>query len=527
MTNPVDYKPAARPLSAYVLPSFSQLLFICIFLRLSFGGRRLLDDGDTGWHIRTGEYILRTFSIPKADIFSFITPPPSWIAHEWLSEVIMASIHSLFGLTGIVIFFSLVFASIFYFTFRMMRARKGNILLDLLAVLLVTGSSAIHCLARPHIFSLGFFLAFYAILNAFHYKNVNRLYLLPPLMLLWVNMHGGFIIGFVLVGLYSLSNLVTSYGSPGIEKMTHVRKAKVLALAGTGCLIASLINPNGYHILAFPFTLISTKVFVNNIQEYLSPDFHNINVMAFKLLIYSAIAVFAVSRRKLDFLELILVLLFLHMSLTSVRHIPLFGIIVGPILAAHAAALLDQADGRLALFINKKAAGIEAIDAGNNGPVLPVVAITAVIVSGLLGGLQYNFDDRTKPVAAVDFLGRENIGGNMFNDMQFGDYTIYARPTYKVFIDGRLDMYGTGQFEDYLKVFTISPGWEETLQKYNINWVFIGANSPLSRMLSGKKVWRLIYTDKVADIFVRNSSANLSLIRRYARPEAAHLSEKL
>jgi hypothetical protein len=248
---------------------------------------------------------------------------------------------------------------------------------------------------------------------------------------------------------------------------------------------------------------------------------------AFRLLLYSTVALFTVSRKKLDFLEVILVLLFLHMSLTSVRYIPLFGIVVAPILAAHAASSLDQSDGRIALFINKKAAGIAAIDTFSKGFVLPVVVVIAIIVSGLLGGLHYHFDDKNKPVAAIDFLGRENIPGNMFNEIQFGDYTIYARQTYKVFIDGRLDMYGPEQFEDYLRVLTIRPGWEETLRKYDINWVFIGRHSPLSSVLLVKKEWRLIYTDRVANIFVRNSAANLALIRRYAQPETAHSSEKL
>jgi len=87
-------------------------------------------------------------------------------------------------------------------------------------------------------------------------------------------------------------------------------------------------------------------------------------------------------------------------------------------------------------------------------------------------------------------------------------------------------MYGPEHFEDYLRVATISPGWEETLQKYNINWVFISANSPLSMVLLEKKEWRRIYTDRVADIFVRNIAANLSLIRRNAPPEATPSSEK-
>ncbi len=90
----------------YFLPSLGGTLFLAIFLTLSFNsGLPLLADGDTGFHIRVGDFILDTLSVPKHDIFSFLTPPLPWIAHEWLSEVAMALLHRAFGLTGVVLFF--------------------------------------------------------------------------------------------------------------------------------------------------------------------------------------------------------------------------------------------------------------------------------------------------------------------------------------------------------------------------------------------------------------------------------------
>src|SRR6266540_1499081 len=122
---------------SFFLPSIADILFASLFLYMSFSGQGLLNDADTGYHIRTGEFILRTFSIPKHDMFSFITPPLPWTTHEWLSEAIMALLHKGMGLTGVVIFFAFLIALTFYLFFRTIRACTGNILLAALALLIV------------------------------------------------------------------------------------------------------------------------------------------------------------------------------------------------------------------------------------------------------------------------------------------------------------------------------------------------------------------------------------------------------
>ncbi len=174
------------------LPTIADILFISILMYLLFiGYQGLLADGDTGYHIRAGEVIIDTLSIPRHDIFSFHTPKIPWTAHEWLSEVVMASLHRLFGLSGVLVFFAFIISFIYYLLFRIIRTYGGNILISILVLLLVMASSNIHWLARPHIFSLLCMLIWYYLLDAFQYNNRAVLFLLPPLMILWVNLHGG------------------------------------------------------------------------------------------------------------------------------------------------------------------------------------------------------------------------------------------------------------------------------------------------------------------------------------------------
>jgi hypothetical protein len=499
-----------------LIPSLGGTLFLAIFLTLSFNsGLPLLADGDTGFHIRVGEFILDTHSVPKHDIFSFLTPPLPWIAHEWLSEVVMALLHRAFGLTGVVLFFIFLISLTFCLLFRVLRTYKGDILADTILLPLVMVSSYLHFLARPHIFSLLLTVVWYFLLDAFRRDGRNGyVYLLPPLMLLWVNLHGGFVVGFLLAGVFLAGMGWEYHFSDGREKERSGKKTKVLGFVILACILVSLVNPYGYHLLLFPFKLVSKKYIIDHVDEFLSPDFHRI--LPFKYLLFLMITVFAVSPKKLEMTELVLVLLFSGMALYSYRYIPLYCVIIAPILSRQAFFLLDRAKGEVAHKWKIRSGRIADMDSSVRGHWLPVAAVLLVVFCAGTGKLEYRFDGKIKPVAAVKFLKMENLRGNMFNNDEFGDYLIYAAsPPYKVFIDGRLDMYDTEKVKEYRKVAEVGSGWETIIEKYGIAWIFFNADSVLSRFLQEKEEWHLIYADRVAHIFVKKIPENQALINKY------------
>jgi hypothetical protein len=405
-------------------------------------------------------------------------------------------------------------ASTYCLLFKMFRAKSGNILLSTFFIFLVIPSSLLHWLARPHIFSFLLTLAFSWTLDAYQYRHRNYLYLLPLLMLLWVNLHGGFIVGFVLIGVYLAGNTAQTIFSSEGHLNSHRGKAITLAAVLLGCLLASVVNPFGLYILAFPFKLVSDQFLVDHISEFLSPNFHG--TMPFRYLLYLTLAIFAVSATKADIIELALIVLFTHLALYSARGIPLFAIVVSPILVKHATLLLDQAGGRLAAYCKRKSANIAAVDSSVRGTLWPVGAALAIAILVASGKIDFRFDDKAHPVAAVEFLKRENLNGRMFNNDAFGDYLIYAAwPQYRVFLDGRSDMYGASVIEEYLKVIQLNPDWEKVLDKYHAGLIFEPANSPLSILLLERKDWRLVYADTVANIFVKNTPENKATIDRF------------
>ena len=497
------------------LPSFADLFFLCPFLFLSLsGGNDLLNDADTGYHIRTGDYIITNFSVPQYDIFSYITPPLPWIAHEWLSEVVMALVHRFSGFTGTVIFFSFLIGVVYFLLFKFFQSLHCNFVIAVFLVLLATVSSALNWLARPHIFSLVLTVVWYGILNTYQYTGKDRLYLLPFLMLLWVNLHAGFVLGFVLLGVYLTGNVTAILSSDEASRNRAKETCKKLAIFTAVCLLVSLVNPRGYHLLVFPLTTASNQFLRDNIIEWSSPNFHQ--SLPYKYLLLLAIGVIAASRKRLDTIELILLLLFTYMSLYSTRYIPLFALIVTPILLRQIQAILHESGNQPAKVFQERSKNLELTDGSATGYFWPIVAIAGVCALALSGNIEFKLDAAKKPIAAVEFLKREQLPGRMFNSDEFGDYLIYAAwPEYKVFFDQRSDMYGEKWGNQYLAVIRLEPDWEQIIERNNFAWIFCRARSPLSIVLMEKKNWHLIYSDKVAEVFVKKIPENRSLINKY------------
>ncbi len=501
----------------YFIPALSDVFFIILLMAVySYGV--LLSDCDTGYHIRAGDYILENLTIPRTDMFSYLSPALPWTAHEWLSEIIMSLAHKALGLNGVVIFFTLVLSTTYYLLFKSLRTLNGNLWLLLGLMLLVAATSTIHWLARPHVFTLLLLVIWYYLLDQYQYKEKKYLLVLPLIMLLWVNLHGGFIIGFVLLGIYFSGNLISWFTEQGQDKHSAASKCRFLILIGIACLLASLVNPFGYHILLFPFELVGDEVIMSFVQEFQPANLQESH--PFKYLLFLTLGVLMISRYRLNWIELGLILVFIYMALYSIRNIPLFAIIAAPIVLKRLDAWFMESGNRFIKFLNRRSASIAETDGRARGFFWPALASCIFIFMSLPGIKEHEFDPQEKPVAAVEFLKQEHISGNMFNNEEFGDYLIYAAyPQYKVFIDGRNDMYGAEHVKDYLRVIGLGSDWEEVLERFNIQWVFYNADSLLSRYLLERDDWHLIYADHVAHIYVRDIPKYEYLIERYADVE--------
>lgn len=500
------------------VPTLAASIFVAIFLYIClFIGNGLFTDGDTGYHIRVGERILDTRSVPHTDPYSFTTPALPWTAHGWLSEVIMALAYRSFGLTGVGIFFGALIALIYFLLFQTLRSQTTHITRVVVAIVFAVAASQIHWFARPHLFSHLMFIVWYFLLDSYQTRQGRSIRTLPLWMLLWVNLHGGFIIGFVLLGVFLAGNAISARGAEGEGRQSALRKVKEILSTTSLCVLTATVNPYGWRILLFPFNLVSDSYLMDHVSEFLSPNFHNPLVTPFRLIFLLMIVLLCLSREKLSAIETIILLGFTNMAFASVRHIPMFVFAVAPILLRHAESLTIQRDGAgHPGFLHRKAAGIASIDRAAGSYIWMAGAILGVLIYAQGGRIEYTFDPAVKPVAAVEFLKREPIPGNMFNNDEFGDYIIYAAgDDYDVFIDGRLDMYGAKRLKEYFQVRAFEAGWEKVIDAHRIGWIVDESKSALVQYLRKDDKWHLIYADPVASIFVKNIPEYRHLIDKY------------
>ena len=513
----ISIAPSCRThLLSAVLPSLSNIVFVSVFFVLIFSsGQGLLGDGDTGYHIKTGEIILRTWHIPRNDIYSFHSPPLKWTAHEWLSEVIMAAVFMLSGLTGVVIFFAFLLAVTHWLLYRTLRARSDDILLCIGITLLATATSSTHWLARPHVFSLLLTVIWCHWLDRFQQQSAPILAYLPFIMLLWVNLHGGYIIGLVLLTIYLTGNFLWSLSGPPEQSELYRKKANALCFALLASAAVCLANPYGFNILLFPLRLSADRFVMDRVTEFMSPNFHD--VLPFKYMFLAAIGLLALSRTTLNLIEVTLITFLSYMAFYSARHVSLFAIVVAPLMLKTGQSVVREIPQRIQLMYRERNRNLAVIDAKLSGYFWPSLSSLLVISLALGGSIRFQFNEKIFPVQAAEFLKTEKVSGKMFNNDEFGDYLIFSLwPSYRVFMDGRSDMYGEKFGSDYLKVANLQPGWKDILKKYDISWVIFDTQSALTAALQEQTDWRPIYSDPVATIFLKKDPVHEPLLKKYA-----------
>ncbi len=295
----------------FALPSVTDLIFILVLVLLSYSllASRLLGDAGIGWHIRNGELMLRSHMITRTDPFSYTMSGRPWLAWEWLYDATIGAAHQSLGLNGVVFFTATVIAFTFALTFRILLARGSLLQISIALLLLAMGAAMIHFLARPHVLSWLFTVIWFQLLDSAEVAPENRRQLLwlPLLMLLWVNLHGGFLFGLALLGLYWLAGVIR-YLQGGSESRQAAAWVKQLSALGALSFLATFANPYGYKLHAHIYRYLSNRFLMNHIDEFRSPDFHGVAQECFAVLLVITIIALAAARGKIRASQLLVIL---------------------------------------------------------------------------------------------------------------------------------------------------------------------------------------------------------------------------
>jgi len=502
-----------------LVPSVSDLVCISLFISLAVGlSRRLLGDAGIGWHIRTGEWILRTGSVPRVDSFSSLMSGKPWYAWEWLYEVGIGAIHRGLGLNGVVAFSALVIAFTFALVFRMMRERGTSLPIAVAVLLLAVSASSIHFLARPHVVSWLLSVIWFGVLEAFERDGKSRRLLwLPLTMLVWVNLHGGFLVGFVLLGIYGIGAAVRGWLVGG-----EWRGVRTLGLTGAAALALTFVNPYGYQLHVHIYRYLGDRFLMNHINEFLSPGFHGMAQKCFAAILLLGFTG-AAATRKFSASQLLVVVFAVHSGLYSARNIPVSSMLLALLIAPQLSALVDEGAGSQGLperirrglgrlrDFGERMGALDARLAGQGWVIVIVLAgFWTCANGGRLGSRQVidaAFDGKRFPIEAVDLLSRSGIREPVFCPDYWAGYLIYRLdPQMQVVVDDRHDLYGAEFLKHYLKVIHVEPGWDEALKGMGANWVLTPKESPLANMLKEVAEWTIVYGDDRAVLFRRNSS---------------------
>jgi len=460
------------------------------YLFFLFVGDTLLQDSDSFWQIKIGQWILDHGAMPTTDFYSFTRTGAPWISTSWLSQVMFAFSYTQWGWAGPVILTAIGIAlstAIFVYLLDAQIEAPRAVLFAMLALLLALH----HVLARPHILALPVMVAWVGLLMTAADRRSAPSWTWLALMALWANLHGGFVLGLALIGPIS------------IEAVEHAEKGRRLqlflrwVLFGVGALIASCCTPYGWRTLMGATNILSLGELLSLIFEWMPANFATFT--SFEGALLGLIALGYYRGVVLSAPRIFLILFLTWSALTHVRSIEAFAFLVPLVLAKPLGEMFSRppadatdADGWPARYVTALGA-------------LMIVAASWTSTSLYMGHHRFGFTMTQTPVAAVDLL-EQRKAQRIFNAYQFGGYLISR--DIPVFVDGRAELYGEKFVMDFFKATEgkkpeLLP---HLLDEYKIDATLLVADAPGPQILDQLKGWKRIYADDIAVIHVRENA---------------------
>lgn len=473
-------------------------------------------ENDIFWQIRMGEEIVVNHHFPISDPYNLSNPHAVWTLEEWVPGVIFYVVYDHFGPDGLIFLKAGVITMTFFFLFLLFNRLKVNLYISFLVLLLaaLVNTRGVWGVF-PSIFEYLFLVLTFFILE--YPKKIHLKFTIATLSILalvWANSHGSF---------FLLSGILASYilGSFMIEKLQiqfpafipsgrflNSNERTKFIIPFIISLITPFVTPNGYWTFIYPFRISFGKFtpYVSEYQKYWQVwnwDFGDIVHGFTFILIVVLIVFFIFSLKKLNPIDVCVAALFTTLTLVAVRHVAIFALVALVVIAKYIKVWFGEYRGIFKRTIYKDVLLILFI-------ICFLYYYKTNLVSFGLGLVEDSY-----PKEAAEFIMQNNIVPNMFNHYNYGGYLIWKMPMYKVFIDGRLEMYEGQAGQDYLTILNGAWGYKELLEKYKINFFLVYSTDPIIKVLLDDTNWRYIYHDASYAVFVKNTKQNESVIAKY------------
>ena len=458
-------------------PIIALLLILIIAIRTPI-------ETDMWWHLRAGEETLQNREVYSVDTFSFTRRGSDWINHSWLSQVVMiltfkaGSYYGLSTWVGVCAVLSMLFVYL---------QMKGHPLLRSATLLFAAVVSSVVWSPRPQIHSLVLFsILSYLIHKYKETKSYRYLAWILPIFLLWGNLHGGYVLGIILMGAIIAGEILNKVMFIDLPENLSWRQIGTFVLFVLASLVVILINPFGLDMWRIPFNTVGVETLQNVISEWASPDFHQPFQQPMVWMMLGVFSLIGLAKKKIDGAELIPLVAFSWAALVARRNFGPFAIVAAPIFSKYLAALIDEwlEIGKtkyqwISGFIDKTNQNNKELKPGFKN------SINLALIGLLLVGVAWKIIDVNErdfilqaereifPVDAVKFLKSSGNSGQMFNDYNWGGYLIWHFREQPVFVDGRTDLYGDEILVDYVNVLSGKMKWNEIIELYDIDFLLI------------------------------------------------------
>lgn len=482
----------------------NRFYFYVIILLLLIMALRTPLDTDMWWHLRAGEETWLNRQVYSVDTFSFTRSGQIWLNHSWLSQVMMFVLFQTGGYLALSVWVAVTAATSMALVYFQM---EGHSLLRGAILILAGAAASVVWSPRPQIMSLVLFGLVSYLLYLYKWKKKNHLIWLVPIFLIWGNLHGGYVLGVILLGVMIGGELLNKI-IPGKTEFhmdwPEIRKLVFWASSG---MLAVLINPFGIGMWKIPFNTVGLKALQDFISEWASPDFHQLFQQPMLWMLFLIFIAIGISKKTIDGTDLLSLIVFSWFAFTARRNFGPFAMVSAPVISRHLHDIFEnwKSEGKNKNKLSATAGNIS--DNTRNWINLAIIVLLVVAASWKAVDVNKTSFVREKeseifPSQAVDILLNENDPGKIFNEYNWGGYLIWHLRDFQVFVDGRTDLYGDEILDDYLAVVKVQKGWNQILDINKIDILLIKSGSNLE-IFAKNKGWHTIYKDSIAVVLGR------------------------
>ena len=470
-----------------------------------------LSEPDFGWHLRTGLDVLHTgLPLPSSDPYSHTMPDWPWVEHAWLTDVLIADLYSAFGALAVIVFFAAVTVSAWLVG---AATASASLVCRWFACACSLWVALPYLGARTQLITLLGMAVLSWLLKRWRDGSGSVQWWIPPFFLLWANLHGGFVAGLLLLCLVIGTSVIVRLLSdrrmivagPYDEPLVSWADLKRLTLITAISACITLLNPYGWRLYGEIVDSLSNRVMLDTLQEWQPMSMASLAGRRFVVYLGGLGVGMALWYRRIEPVRWVVGVVFLAFSFRHMRNIPFFLIVSLPLCAELLSEGYDRLhrrwspDDTKAKTVSVAATLFMAAVLLWEGP----EHLHRIVLSGTKPA-EY-FKTTSYPIEAVEWMrdNREQTGQRLYNDYGYGGFLLWWMPGTKIFIDGRMPAWRTGEraiFPDYMTLTREDPDLR-ILAKYSVDWALVKKGTPLEETLAQQALWERIYNDGKAAIY--------------------------